>query len=218
MLEIKQLNITPKGHREPLLQIDQWHIADGQIATVMGPSGVGKSTLLRWLLGEPLRGFDCQGELWLDGRNITALPIHQRGIGLMYQQGDLFPHFSVAENLLFALPRQPRRSKAEALGELQATLAQLGLVQHLHRAPGQLSGGERARIALLRSLLAAPRALLLDEPFAALDSELRAHIRQFTYQQIMQRQIPAIVVTHNPEDRALGPCLVLSHKGVTTDV
>lgn len=205
MLEIKRLIIQRQQHT--LIDLPDWQVSAGEVATIMGPSGSGKSTILRWLLGEPLADFSCQGELWLNGERLDNLPIHQRRVGLMYQQGDLFPHLSVQENLVFALPRG--LTKAERSDRVEKALAEVHLLDKAQADPASLSGGERSRIALIRSMLAEPNALLLDEPFSALDTELRAQLRHWTYSQLQTRNIPAIVVTHDPADQGNGPLLRL---------
>lgn len=194
-----------------LVKLDQLQVSAGQIATVMGPSGSGKSTLLRWVLGEPLKDFDCQGELWLNQQRIDSKPIHQRHIGLMYQQGDLFPHLSVAENLVFALPRKLRQAEKDE--QVVDALRQVGLSDKRRAMPNELSGGEQSRIALIRSLLAQPQAILLDEPFSTLDTELRTSVRHWAFNEIRQRQIPALLVTHDPADISDGPLVKLSTTG-----
>lgn len=215
MLRIKSLRITQQLlspqplQQQPklLLALPQLDINNGEIATLLGPSGSGKTTLLRWVLGEPLNGFEQQGELWLNGQRIDHYPIHQRKIGLLYQKGDLFPHLSVIENLLFALPRA--YSKQQKQQRAEQALATIELASKYNAMPHQLSGGEQSRIALIRSLLAEPAALLLDEPFSALDSSLRANIRQWTFAQIKQRNIPALLVTHDESDHGDGPIINL---------
>ena len=177
---------------------------------LLGPSGSGKTTLLRWVLGEPLVGFEQQGELWLNDQRIDHYPIHQRKIGLLYQKGDLFPHLSVKENLLFALPRKYNKQQKQQRSE--QALATIELTSKRNAMPHQLSGGEQSRIALIRSLLAEPEALLLDEPFSALDTGLRASIRQWTFAQIKQRNIPALLVTHDEFDHGDGPIINLGNQ------
>lgn len=192
-----------------LVKLDTLRVEPGQIATIVGPSGSGKSTLLRWLLGEPLTDFDITGELWLGATRIDQYPIAQRQVGLMYQKGDLFPHLTVCDNLLFALPRS--RNRADNLEQAQRALAAVGLEHKSAAMPSALSGGEQSRVALIRSLLAEPKALLLDEPFSALDSQLRGHIRDWTFEQIKQRNIPALLVTHDPADHGNGPVVEIGN-------
>jgi len=179
-------------------------VKPGEVLTIMGPSGSGKSTALAAIIGTLGPDFSVSGRLVLDGCDVTALPTRARGIGLLFQDDVLFPHLSVGGNLAFALPatlrgRQVRRAAIEA------ALAKAGLAGFADRDPGTLSGGERARVALMRTLLAEPRALLLDEPFSRLDAGLRDHVRAFVLDLIRAERIPAILVTHQPDDaRAAG--------------
>ena len=186
----------------PLVQLDT-RIAPGEVLTVMGPSGSGKSTLLAALVGTLDPAFTLSGRIHLDGRDITALPTRARRLGILFQDDILFPHLSVGGNLAFALPpgiRGPARRQriAEALEEA-------GLNGMERRDPATLSGGQRARVALMRTLLAEPRALLLDEPFSRLDADRRARIRTFVFGHARARALPTILVTHDAEDaRAAG--------------
>lgn len=213
MLRIKSLRISQHqqaSQQTSLLVLPQLTINGGEIATLIGPSGSGKTTLLRWVLGEPLAGFEQQGELWLNDQRIDHYPIHQRKIGLLYQKGDLFPHLSVTENLLFALPRKYNKQQKQQRSD--EALATIELASKRNAMPHQLSGGEQSRIALIRSLLAEPEALLLDEPFSALDTGLRASIRQWTFAQIKQRNIPVLLVTHDESDHCDGPIINLGNQ------
>jgi putative thiamine transport system ATP-binding protein len=173
-------------------------VPPGQVLTVMGPSGAGKSTLLRGLIGALPAGFSMSGRVLLDGQDVTALPAEARRIGLLFQDDLLFPHLTVGQNLAFGLA--PGGSRAARRAEIAAALAGAGLEGFAGRDPATLSGGQRARVALLRALLARPRALLLDEPFARLDTALRVRIRQLTF--AATAALPAILVTHDPEDAA----------------
>ncbi len=173
----------------------------GEVLTLMGPSGSGKSTALAAMIGTLAPDFRQSGRIWLAGRDITGLPTHARRIGLMFQDDLLFPHLSVGGNLAFALPP---RVKDRAL-VVAAALVDAGLSGFDHRDPATLSGGQRARVALLRTLLAEPKALLLDEPFSRLDAGLRGQIRSFVFDQARARGLPVILVTHDIEDaRAAG--------------
>ena len=169
----------------------------GQTVTVMGPSGCGKSSLLAYICGTLDRAFVATGSVLIGDSDVTGLPPERRGIGIIFQDDLLFPHLSVAENLAFGLPASLRGRKAR-LGRIEAALADAGLSGFGDRDPATLSGGQRARVALLRTLLSEPRALLLDEPFAKLDIGLRARIRAFVFDHVRDYGLPALLVTHDP--------------------
>jgi len=184
-------------------------VPPGSVVTVMGPSGAGKSTLLAFVSGTLDPAVVGEGRVLLDGRDITRLPAEERRVGLLFQDALLFPHLSVAGNLTIALP--PGGSRRERHARAEAALAEAGLGGFGGRDPATLSGGERTRVALLRTLLAAPRALLLDEPFAKLDLPLRQAIREIVFGAIRARGLPALLVTHDPADAAAagGPVVEL---------
>jgi putative thiamine transport system ATP-binding protein len=172
-------------------------IAPGEVLAVMGASGSGKSSLLAWIAGTLEPPFQARGRLTLDGVDLTDLPIQQRRIGLLFQDDLLFPHFSVRDNLLFGLPAGLR---AERVAAANAALAEAGLGGFGERMPASLSGGQRSRVSLLRTLLAEPRAVLLDEPFSKLDATLRAQMRDFTFGLLRARGVPTVLVTHDAAD------------------
>lgn len=165
----------------------------------MGPSGVGKSTLLDAIGGHLAPAFRVTGRIELNGRDLTVLPAERRRVGLMFQDAHLFPHLSVGDNLAFGLARGVV-GRAARRAAVDAALAQAGLAGFQDRDPATLSGGQRARAALMRALLAEPEALLLDEPFARLDSALRADLRAFVFGHLKERRIPALMVTHDESD------------------
>lgn len=201
-LQIKNLQLYRKG--ELLLSLDE-QIAGGEILTIMGPSGSGKSSLLNWLTGILPNGFTATGEVWLNDKNVSHLPTHLRHIGVLYQDALLFSHLSVAGNIAFAMP-QDNKNSAEKLNKkqrrekIEQALEQVGLAGMGNRHPDNLSGGQQARVALLRTLLSAPKAILLDEPFSKLDTQLRVDTRQLVFEQIRTHKLPAIMVTHDHSD------------------
>ena len=174
-------------------------IAPGEVLTLMGPSGCGKSSLLAAIAGTLGDGLRFEGTITLDGRAIERLPTQQRGVGLLFQDDLLFAHMTVSENLLFAVPPGPR---AQRLAAVQDALAEAGLAGLGDRDPAPLSGGQSARVALMRALLAQPRALLLDEPFSRLDAALREQVRGFVFEHVRQRAIPVLLVSHDRDDIA----------------
>lgn len=192
--------LTVAHHGRPLAALDA-RIAPGVVLSVMGPSGSGKSTLLAAILGTLPRGFSQTGRVILNGRDVTHLPVQDRHIGILFQDDVLFPHLSVGGNLAFALPPGVGNRKAR----IAEALAEAGLDGFADRDPATLSGGQRSRVALLRTLLAEPRALVLDEPFARLDIDLRQQIRDLVFSTARARGLPVVLVTHDPEDaRAAG--------------
>lgn len=183
----------------------------GEIVTIMGPSGSGKSTLLAAVLGNLDPGFALSGRIVLGGEDITDRSIRDRRIGILFQDDLLFPHLSVGGNLGFALPR--RITGAARQARIETALAEAGLAGFAPRDPATLSGGQRARVALIRTLLAEPRALLLDEPFARLDLGLRAQIRAQVFDHIRRAGLPTLLVTHDPADAEAAQGPVLSPMG-----
>jgi len=192
MLKVQNLTI------EPLFRQVNFCVPRGEIVTLMGPSGSGKSTLFSWMVGALSSDFKAQGELWLDERRCDTLPVETRGLGILFQDALLFDHFSVVQNLMLALPS---RIKGEARRErVEQALRSAGLANYSASDPATLSGGERARVSLLRALLAEPQALLLDEPFSRLDKALRTTFRTWVFDAVRARNIPAVLVTHDEED------------------
>ncbi len=178
-------------------------IASGQVLTVMGPSGVGKSTLLAFITGTLSKDFSASGSVILDGHDITTAPAHQRRVGILFQDDLLFPHLSVAQNLAFGLTEGG--SAAARRSVVGAALEEVGLAGFGSRDPATLSGGQKARVALMRMLLSEPCALLLDEPFSRLDTALRAQVRELVFARAKARALPVLMVTHDAEDaRAAG--------------
>jgi putative thiamine transport system ATP-binding protein len=176
------------------LQVDP-----GEVVTVMGPSGCGKSSLLSYLCGTLDPVFRAAGRIWLNGASIEGLPPEQRRLGILFQDDMLFLHLSVGGNLAFALPREVR-PRRERRARVAAALREADLEGFAERDPATLSGGQRARVALMRTLLAEPRALLLDEPFNRLDRDLRQRVRRFVFDHARRRALPTLLVTHDPAD------------------
>ena len=208
-LTLHALTVAPAG-APPLLAPLNLTVPPGTVATLVGPSGIGKSTLLDAIGGHLAHGFVMTGAIRLNGRDVTSLPPEARRIGVLFQDALLFPHLSVGDNLAFGLVRQVHGRAARREAVKQA-LDQAGLTGFQDRDPATLSGGQRARVALMRTLLAKPKALLLDEPFSKLDAQLRQEIRTFTFGHIRARDIPVLMVTHDEGDAeaASGPVISL---------
>lgn len=198
MLEVENVSLSVLG--AAVLGNISFTVQAGDILTLMGPSGSGKSALLSFIGGDLPEAFSRSGTVRLNGRDISSLPPEQRHVGRLFQDDLLFPHMTVAENLLFGLPRNANRRAEQVRDALQS----VGLAGLENRPPHTLSGGQRARVALMRSLLAQPAAILLDEPFSKLDAPLRASMRKLTFETIRTRNIPALLVTHDEADAAPG--------------
>lgn len=199
MLHTSTLTLFLDG--APLLTLPPLRVAPGEVLTLMGPSGCGKSSLLAALAGvlPPGGPIRLTGDILLGAHRLTLLPPQERGVGILFQDDLLFAHLTVAENLMFGMPAHLKGMAARQTRAREA-LAEVGLEAQMDKLPGALSGGQKARVSLLRALLAEPRALLLDEPFSRLDKPLRAAFRELVFAQIKALAIPAILVTHDEED------------------
>jgi ABC-type Fe3+/spermidine/putrescine transport system ATPase subunit len=191
---------TPSGEPRQLLAGLSLQVQRGETVALMGPSGCGKSTLLKIVAGlEPLDS----GQVVFDGQDMAAVPAHQRRFALMFQDFALFAHLNVQDNVAFGLVEQ-RMPRAQARQRAQELLQRFGLGAQALQKIWTLSGGEQQRVALARALAIQPRLLLLDEPFSALDADLRASLRAEFRQHIAQAEIPCLLVTHDePEARAM---------------
>ena len=186
----------------------RWTLADGldlelpqgEVLAILGPSGSGKSTLLKMIAG--LEQPDA-GRIVFAGADLAGVPPERRGFALMFQDFALFPHLDVLDNVAFGLVEQ-RVPRAQARERATQMLAVFGLQGHARQKVWKLSGGEQQRVALARALITAPRLLLLDEPFSALDAQLRERLRGEFAQRITSAGISTILVTHDEaEARAM---------------
>ena len=188
----------------------------GELLALVGPSGSGKTTVLRCIAGlaTPSEGeVTCNGETWLDVRAGTAATPQQRRVGLVFQHYALFPHLDAIANVASAMSHQPRAERAALARSLLARVNMDGLEA---RRPSELSGGQRQRVALARALARDPRALLLDEPFSAVDQLTRRRLRLELAQLRRQIRIPMVLVTHDlDEAQLLGDRISVLHHGRT---
>ena len=211
-LRLETVSISLAGR--PLIAPFSLAVAPGEIVTLMGASGCGKSTLLSFIAGDLEGCFTALGGVRLNGVSLDGLPPEKRRIGRLFQDDLLFPHLTVTENLLFGMPRGPR---AERLAKAQAALAEAELSGFGDRPPNTLSGGQRARVALMRALVAEPHAMLLDEPFNKLDATLRQTMRGFVFEHIAACRIPCLMVTHDQGDVPASGRLLLLKDAMVTD-
>ena len=192
----------------PLLGPLSLTVQPGEIVTLMGPSGCGKSSLLAYICGTLDPAIAASGRIALNGLDLGGLPPELRGIGILFQDDLLFPHMTVGENLAFALTRDSG-GRIERRQLIDSALEEAGLAGFASRNPATLSGGQRARVALLRTLLSQPRALLLDEPFNRLDLDLRSSFRELVFEHARARSLPTLLVTHDPADAGTGRVIPL---------
>jgi putative thiamine transport system ATP-binding protein len=199
-LVLRKLTLAVDG--QVLLQDFDLAIEPGRIVTLMGPSGCGKSSLLAAMTGVLESAFHFSGDILIDDRAIGRLPLERRRVGILFQDDLLFPHLSVGDNLAFAIPPDRRGSMRRKL--VEDALADAQLAGLADRDPASLSGGQRARVSLMRTLLSQPEALLLDEPFNKLDAALRQQFRGFVFERVRRLGIPTLLVTHDREDAPTG--------------
>ena len=205
-LELRGVTVTYPG-TPPLTAVRDvsMTVESGEIVALVGPSGCGKSSLLGAIAGV----VECSGQVLWGGEDVSAMPVHRRGFGLVFQNGALFPHRTVAGNVAFGLemagaPRAERDARVSELLEL------VRLPESGGRRVNELSGGERQRVALARSLAPHPRLLLLDEPLSSLDAELREALAEEVRDILLATGTTAIVVTHDRSEAAVMSSRVLA--------
>lgn len=218
MLDVRSVSKTygrAADRRDRVVALDgvELHVAQGELVTVLGPSGCGKTTLLR-----ALAGFETpdSGTIVIDDREVfgpgrRTVPAHDRGIGFVPQEGALFPHLSVAQNVGFGLRQLTARDRRARVME---TLDLVGLAHVAKRRPHQLSGGQQQRVALARAIAPGPRVILLDEPFASLDEYLRESLRADVRALLSTLGTTAVLVTHDREEAlVLGDRVAVMREG-----
>ena len=196
MLCLRDITISIASET-PLISGLSVDIAAGSLRLIQGASGSGKSTLLSVICGTTDRNVRAAGDVLLNGQMVSGLDAEDRRIGLMFQDPLLFPHMTVGDNLAIALAAHHQHDRK---ARVSAALELAGLAGFEDRDPAILSGGQAARVALMRTLLAEPEALLMDEAFSALDPDLRHAFGGFVRTQIRDRGIPALLVSHDAAD------------------
>lgn len=194
----------------PVVQHANLAIDDGEIVAIVGASGSGKSTLLRAIAGlEPLHA----GRILMHGRDMTRVPTHRRNCGMVFQDGQLFAHRSVARNIAYGLEVQ-RLAREERAARVAELLQLVGLEGYGERSVTQLSGGQAQRVALARSLAPNPQVMLLDEPFSALDRDLRERLAVEVREILRANKTAALHVTHDLTEAAtIADRIVEVHSG-----
>ncbi len=204
MLELK--NIRKSFGKNVILKNISLSINNGEIVSILGPSGSGKTTLLNLILGIT----DIEnGNLILDGKDITKIPMEKRGFNIVFQDYALFPNLNAYENITYGLRNKPNISSKEEVDDL---IKLLGLEEHLNKNINQLSGGQKQRVALARTMVMKPKILLLDEPLSALDGVIKESIKEKIKTIAKDFNLTTIIVTHDPEE-----ALTLSDKVLIID-
>ena len=192
MLELKNIKKSYDG--VTVLKNIDLTISDGEIVSILGPSGCGKTTLLNLILG--LTDADS-GKIIFDGQDITNVPMEKRGFNIVFQDYALFPNLNVMQNITYGLKNTPNISTQEEVNEL---IELLGLKPHLNKKIDQLSGSQKQRVALARTMVMKPKILLLDEPLSALDGVIKESIKEKIKQIARDYHLTTIIVTHDPEE------------------
>jgi sulfate transport system ATP-binding protein len=195
-VSIKVANVSKNFGATSVLKNVSLEIPSGSLTALLGPSGGGKTTLLRVIAG--LERADA-GRVEIDGVEATALPPQRRGVGFVFQHYAAFKHMTVERNVAFGLSIR-KRPKDEIKARVQELLELVHLEQFANRYPAQLSGGQRQRMALARALAVEPRVLLLDEPFGALDAQVRKELRAWLRRLHDQVHVTTVFVTHDQEE------------------
>jgi ABC-type Fe3+/spermidine/putrescine transport system ATPase subunit len=214
VLELRALSKHFPTHRA----VDgvSFSIGRGEFFSLVGPSGCGKTTTLRLIAGfeEP-----TSGQLLLDGHSVEGLPAYRRDVSTVFQNYALFPHLTVAQNVAFGLARRSQNGKQAIAGKIAKALELVHLSGKEARLPNQISGGERQRVALARSLVLEPKVLLLDEPLSALDAKLRKEMRQELKNLQRGTGIAFLFVTHDQEEAlSLSDRVAIMHRGLLEQV
>jgi ABC-type Fe3+/spermidine/putrescine transport system ATPase subunit len=179
-----------------VLENISFDVAEGEVLVLLGASGSGKTTILRIIAGleQPLKG-----KVILHGKDVTDLPARERGVGVIFQSYALFPKMNVEKNISYGLRIRQRRRK-EIRETVKELLALVQLEEHRKKYPSQLSGGQQQRVAIARTLAYKPEVLLFDEPFGALDTQTRAHLRREIRALLTKVKVPSIFITHDQEE------------------
>ena len=202
MLELINISLKWNSPKEkPFIKNLNLKINNGNILCVFGKSGVGKSSLINVIAGTTEDNLLFEGEIILNGKILNNIAIEKRKIGLLLQDGALFPHLTVEQNIYFGMNRK-LKSK-EKLNVINENLKNANMEGFQNRYPHTLSGGQKARIACLRAILSEPKALLLDEPFSSLDPEHRNTFRKFVIDKVKESKIPCLLVTHDETDKKI---------------
>jgi ABC-type Fe3+/spermidine/putrescine transport system ATPase subunit len=189
-------NISKKFGETTVLENINFHVDEGEIVVLLGASGSGKTTILRIIAGLETTN---SGSVILHNKDVTELPARERGVGVIFQQYALFPSMNVEQNIGYGLKLR-KKSKVEIAKRIDELVELVNLEEHRKKRPSQLSGGQQQRVAISRALAYNPEILLFDEPFSALDAQIRSRLRREIRQLLKKINVPAIFITHDQEE------------------
>ena len=202
MLELRNISLKWFSSKEkPFIKDLNIKVNNGKILTIFGSSGIGKSSLINVIAGVYESNLLFTGDIVLNNKKITNTLPEKRKIGLLLQDGVLFPHLSVEQNLIFGIKKSLTNKEKYLL--INEHLIKANMEGFENRYPNTLSGGQKSRVACLRAILSEPDALLLDEPFSSIDPEQRNSFRLFVANQVREKKIPCILVTHDESDKLI---------------
>ena len=202
MLELRNISLKWFSSKEkPFIKDLNIKVNNGKILTIFGSSGIGKSSLINIIAGVYESNLLFTGDIILNNKKITNTLPEKRKIGLLLQDGVLFPHLSVEQNLIFGITKSLTNKEKYLL--INEHLIKANMEGFENRYPNTLSGGQKSRVACLRAILSEPDALLLDEPFSSIDPEQRNSFRLFVANQVREKKIPCILVTHDESDKLI---------------
>ena len=202
MLELRNISLKWFSSQEkPFIKDLNIKVNNGKILTIFGSSGIGKSSLINVIAGVYESNLLFTGDIVLNNKKITNTLPEKRKIGLLLQDGVLFPHLSVEQNLIFGIKKSLTNKEKYLL--INEHLIEANMEGFENRYPNTLSGGQKSRVACLRAILSEPDALLLDEPFSSIDPEQRNSFRLFVANQVREKKIPCILVTHDESDKLI---------------
>jgi putative thiamine transport system ATP-binding protein len=202
LLELRNISLKWFSSKEkPFIKDLNIKVNNGKILTIFGSSGIGKSSLINVIAGVYESNLLFTGDIILNNKKITNTLPEKRKIGLLLQDGVLFPHLSVEQNLIFGIKKSLTNKEKYLL--INEHLIKANMEGFENRYPNTLSGGQKSRVACLRAILSEPDALLLDEPFSSIDPEQRNSFRLFVANQVREKKIPCILVTHDESDKLI---------------
>ena len=202
LLELKNITLKWNSPNEKILIKNlNLTVQNGEILCVFGTSGVGKSTLINVIAGVYEDNLVFEGDIILNGKKLNNVPTEKRKIGLLLQDGTLFPHLTVEQNIFFGMNKKLTFKEKSFL--ISSNLKNSRMSGFEDRYPHTLSGGQKSRVACLRAILSEPNVLLLDEPFSSLDPDHRNSFREFVLNKVKENKIPCLLVTHDENDKVI---------------